>query len=92
MRTKAKRPPLPVGTRLRYVNGSEFRRGDAPWVRRGDECVVIEAREGIDGHPELGSDMADPMDGWSVAIFHDDRRASIAIHHDWRERFERIGP
>ncbi len=90
-RTKAKKPPLPVGTRLRLESGYEFQREGGPWVRIGDECVVVEVHEGLDGHPELGGDLADPIDGWSVVEFHGSPRARRALHHDWRKHYARLG-
>lgn len=82
--------PFSLGQRVRYT-GHGWKRGDddTPWVRVGDVGVVVKVVQ-----PEQGTgvcldrdDNGEPVfdegtDGWSLVRFHDDERASAAVHAD----------
>lgn len=85
MRTEALEAPFPIGTKVSYP-GPDFRMEGGPWVRKGDVGVVTSIIEGIDGHPELGEDLAQPSDASSVIRFHGSDRATRAVSADGLRR------
>lgn len=81
MRTKAKRAPFAIGTKVRYP-GPDYQPWGHPWVRGGDVGVVVGIIEGIDGQPWLGADLDEPYDASSVIQFHDDPACQRAVSAD----------
>jgi hypothetical protein len=81
MRLTPKAPPFRVGQRIRYVGTTSFAYSDR-WVRPGDEGEVVKNTRGSAGRPDLGEELAEPLDGWSVVRF--ESGCEVALIRDRR--------